>query len=147
MKIEIELKNEEQALNEFNKKEINENLNQYLKKSLEHKPLKEVTLIIKGTKKKELEKIIKEYYQKKYFFMKNMDNLDNYIRLALLIIGAIFLLISEQLKNVLSEFFLIAGWVIIWEIIYDCLFNEIKRKRKCKILKALANCEIKFIDK
>ena len=49
---------------------------------------------------------------------------------------------SKQFTNIVSEIFLIAGWVIIWEIIYDILFSEIKRKRKAKIYKALATSNI-----
>ena len=53
---------------------------------------------------------------------------------------------SKQFTNIVSEVFLIAGWVIIWEIIYDVLFSEIKRKRKARIYKTLASATIILKD-
>lgn len=145
MNIEINLENEVNALNIYNKNIISESLDNYLTSSLEHKPLREtITIIISGTKDQNIESIIKNYYSEKYKYLKKIDNIDNYIRLILFIIGVIAILLSEQLTNVISEIFLISGWVIIWEIVYDILFNEIKRKRKTKIYKILANSKIIF---
>lgn len=145
MKIDINIKNEEDALNTFNENKISESLDNYLITCLEHTPLKDnITLCITGSKNKNLGNMIKEHYQEKYFFLKKLDTYDNYIRLILFLIGIIAILISKQFNFVLSEIFLIAGWVIIWEIIYDILFNEIRRKRKAKIYKVLANSTIIF---
>lgn len=143
MKIEINLNNKN-VLNEFNGQKISESLDNYIMNELKHKPLKnEITLILTGNEKEKIGKVIQEYYQEKYIFLKRIDNMDNYIRLVLFMIGVIAILISEQFKNLLSEIFLIAGWVVIWEVVYDVLFNELKRKRESNIYKALANCKIK----
>ena len=91
-----------------------------------------------------IKNIIQNYYKDKYLYLKKFDNLDNYIRLTLFLIGILAIFISKQFSNILSEIFLIAGWVVIWELIYDILFNEIKRKRKAKIYKILANATIIF---
>lgn len=145
MNIEINLENELDALNKYNKNIISESLDNYLISFLEHKPLKEtINIIISGTENQNIESIIKNYYQEKYLYLNKIDKLDNYIRLILFIIGVIAILFSEQFTNVISEIFLISGWVIIWEIIYDVLFNEIKRKRKARIYKALVNSKITF---
>ena len=145
MNIEINLKNELDALNIYNKNIIAESLDNYLISFLEHKPLKEtINIIISGTENQNIDKIIKNYYQKKYLYLNKIDKLDNYIRLILFIIGIMAILFSEQFTNVISEIFLISGWVIIWEIIYDVLFNEIRRKRKARIYKALANSKITY---
>lgn len=145
MNIEINLENELDALNIYNKNIISESLDNYLVSFLEHKHLKEpITLIISGNKNQDIDKIIKNYYQEKYLYLNKIDKLDNYIRLILFIIGLIAIIFSEQFTNVIGEIFLISGWVIIWEIIYDVLFNEIKRKRKAKIYKYLANSKITF---
>lgn len=145
MNIEINFENEFDGLNKYNKNIISESLDNYLISFLEHKPLKEtINIIISGTKNDNIATIIKDYYQEKYLYLNKIDKLDNYIRLILFIIGIIAILFSEQFTNVISEIFLISGWVIIWEIIYDILFNEIKRKRKAKIYKYLANSKITF---
>lgn len=64
-----------------------------------------------------------------------------------LLLGIILIIISEQFTSFLSELFLIAGWVVVWEMVYDILFTGIKRKRDLKIVKKLATCEISFIEK
>ena len=56
------------------------------------------------------------------------------------------MIISEIFSALLSELFLIAGWVVIWEVVYDILFTGIKRKQKLKIAQKLSTCEISFIN-
>lgn len=147
MNIEINVNNERNILNTYNKNIISESLDNYLLSSLEHKPLKDKLMInITGSTNMNIGDIIKNYYQERYLYLKKIDNIDNYIRFILFIIGVIAILLSEQFSNVISEIFLISGWVIIWEIIYDVLFNEIKRKRKARIYKALANAIITLKD-
>lgn len=147
MNLEIELKNEADAICEFNENKISENLDHYLLSSLEHKPIKEkLTITIRGTKNSKLKSIIHDYYKEKYYFIKKVDTLDNIIRLILFLMGILFILISKHFHYLLDEIFLIAGWVTIWEIVYDILFNEIKRKRDAHIYKVLANCDIIFKD-
>lgn len=151
MNINIELINLESALNEFNKDILSDNLDNYLIYSLNNEKLinKNIQLNIKGINNKEeqihLTKVIYNHYQKKNNFFNKIDNVDNIVRFILGIIGAIIILISHEFDFLLSELFLIAGWVIIWEIVYDILFNEIKRKRKKKIYALLANSKINFI--
>lgn len=143
MNIEINITNENELLNIYNKNIISETLDNYLTTSLEHRSLKEnITINITGTENENIKNIITNYYNEKYLYFKKIDTLDNYIRLVLFLIGVLSIFMSKQFTNIVSEIFLIAGWVIIWEIIYDILFSEIKRKRKAKIYKALATSNI-----
>lgn len=143
MNIEINITNENELLNIYNKNIISETLDNYLTTSLEHRSLKEnITINITGTENENIKNIITKYYKEKYLYFKKIDTLDNYIRLVLFLIGVLSIFMSKQFTNIVSEIFLIAGWVIIWEIIYDILFSEIKRKRKAKIYKALATSNI-----
>lgn len=143
MNIEIELRNETDALNTFNKNRISESLDNYLMTLLEYKPFKEkIKLAIYSDNNASIEKVIHNYYKEKYIFYKKIDNSDNYIRLVLLLIAIILIFISTQLLAIFSEIFLIAGWVIVWEVVYDIIFRSAKRKRKKNIYKALANCQI-----
>ena len=143
MNIEINITDENELLNIYNKNIISETLDNYLTTSLEHRSLKEnITINITGTENENIKNIITNYYKEKYLYFKKIDTLDNYIRLVLFLIGVLSIFMSKQFTNIVSEIFLIAGWVIIWEIIYDILFSEIKRKRKAKIYKALATSNI-----
>ena len=143
MNIEINITDENELLNIYNKNIISETLDNYLTTSLEHRSLKEnITINITGTENENIKNIITNYYKEKYLYLKKIDSLDNYIRLVLFLIGVLSIFMSKQFTNFVSEIFLIAGWVIIWEIIYDILFSEIKRKRKAKIYKALATSNI-----
>lgn len=147
MKIEINITNENELLNIYNKNIISETLDNYLITSLKHRSLKEnITINITGTKNENIKNIITNYYKEKYLYLKKIDTLDNYIRLILFLIGVLSIFISKQFTNIVSEIFLIAGWVIIWEIIYDVLFSEIKRKRKARIYKTLSNAKIILKD-
>ena len=143
MNIEINITDENELLNIYNKNIISETLDNYLTTSLEHRSLKEnITINITGTENENIKNIITNYYKEKYLYFKKIDTLDNYIRLVLFLIGVLSIFMSKKFTNIVSEIFLIAGWVIIWEIIYDILFSEIKRKRKAKIYKALATSNI-----
>jgi len=150
MNINIELKNLEIALNEYNKDIISENLDNYLIYSLNNQKLinKNIIINIKGIYNKEeqehLKNVLINYYQNKTSFFNKIDSVDNIIRFILGIVGAIIILISHEFNFLLSELFLIAGWVIIWEIVYDLLFNEIKRKRKKKVYSKLSSSIITF---
>ena len=78
-------------------------------------------------------------------YLNKIDKYDDYFRFLLLLLGIILIIISEIFSALLSELFLIAGWVVIWEVVYDILFTGIKRKQKLKIAQKLSTCEISFI--
>lgn len=143
----IELKNLDYALNPFNENLISDELDKYITNE-SYKQKDKINITIYGSLTKEeqnkLENTIHNYYNNLYKIYKNIDKFDNYIRFIALIIGIVLILISEQLTFLFSELFLIAGWVLIWEMLYDILFNEIKRKRKSKTYKALSICQITF---
>lgn len=146
MKIEIsQLKAIE---NQFNKEELSEEFANYLinKSKLQNENILKITISgpLKTEEKKEIEKRIHNHFNILYQKWNNIDKYDNYFRLLLLILGIILILISEQLLSVFRELFLIAGWVVVWEIIYDELFSQIKRKRTKNIYKRLATCEINY---
>ena len=148
LNIKIELENINDALNKYNKEELNEEMNEYILSCCETKffKTKKITLEIKGiNKSEELSNIIHNFYKKKLTYLKKVDKIDDYFRLGLLLIGLIAIILSEYLPSFISELFLIAGWVVIWEIVYDIIFIEIKKKRKANIYKELSKCIIEFI--
>ncbi len=147
MNIDINLNSINEALSIYNKNELNESFDSYLIAHCELLSFKNTSLIlnIKGLPKedwKTLENVIHEYYLNKFKIFKKIDEVENYIRLGFFIIGTLAILISELFTSFLSELFLIAAWVIVWELVYDLLFKEIKRRKKAKIYKYLANAKI-----
>lgn len=147
--MDIKINNIKDILSPFNEKKLNEEFESYLLKECELNLKDTLTLtIVSNLKKKEqdeIEKVIHNHFFVYYEKWQKIDQLDNYFRILLLVLGIIFILISEQLNAVFRELFLIAGWVVVWEIIYDELFSQIKRKQKKKIYKNLASCKIIFI--
>ncbi len=150
MEIKLELSNINDATNRFNKRELNKELHDYLKDKCKFKIIKtsKIKLNVSGLKNEEdrllLCNVIHDHYETTAALFKKFDLVDNYFRLFLLLLGSIAIFLSNKLPTLLSELFLIAGWVLVWEIFYDLLFNEIKRKRDFKIYEALKNCEINF---
>lgn len=149
--IKIKLKNLAEATNTFNDEVLNNELDNYLTSSCKHIPSKErISLLIKDFTNKEdqatLISLIHNHYLHTIKYLNKIDKYDDYFRLFLLLLGIILIIISEEFTALLSELFLIAGWVVIWEVVYDILFTGIKRKQKLKIAKKLSTCEINFMS-
>ncbi len=150
--IKIKLENLEDATNKYNSELLNEELDNYITQNCQHIHTKErIEIKINNLTNKEeqekIKKLIHHHYQNKVLRLNKIDKYDDYFRLILLLLGIILIIISEQFTSFLSELFLIAGWVVVWEMVYDILFTGIKRKRDLKIVKKLATCEISFIEK
>lgn len=65
--------------------------------------------------------------------------------IILFLIGVIFLILSYLIQadlELLSEIFLIVGWVGIWESIYRFIFDNVKMKINVKRNKYIANANI-----
>ena len=150
-KVNIKLETLEDATNKFNNEVLSEELDNYVIHSCLHTLHKErIILNVNGLSKKEeqeqLKKIIHHHYQNKVKQLSKIDKYDDYFRIILLLLGILLIIISEQFTALLSELFLIAGWVVVWEIVYDILFTGVKRKRDKKIYQKLATCEIEFLN-
>lgn len=148
--INIKLKNIEDATNPFNESLLNEELDNYIVNNCKHISSKEsIILNVNNLSKKEEQEqlltLIHHHYQNKVKQLNKIDKYDDYFRLILLLLGIILIIISEQFISLLSELFLIAGWVVVWEVVYDILFTGIKRKRDLKLCQKLSTCKINFI--
>ncbi len=150
-KIMVNLENIDVALNKFNNAILSEELNDYIINEAKKNIYKEnIALIIYNVQDLQeqtmIKNVIHNFYKNKLVEYKKLDKYDNYFHFVLLLIGLLMIIISEQFTYFVSELFLIAGWVVIWEMIYDIFFTSIKRKRCTLILKKLANCSIDFIS-
>lgn len=150
-KVNIKLVTLEDATNKFNDERLSEELDNYITNTCLHTLHKErIILNVNGLSNKEdqeqLIKLIHTHYQMKVKQLNKIDKYDDYFRLILLLLGILLIIISEQFTSLISELFLIAGWVVVWEIVYDILFTGTKRKRDLKLYKKLATCEINFVN-
>lgn len=146
--INIDINTFKELENSFNKKHINRDLAEYIMECAKLMPRGgKIELKINGNlSQSEQDKainLIHGYYKEK---LKQYHKYDDYVRIFLLILGIVFIIISEHLIDVLSELFLIAGWVVVWEIIYDLIFTGFKRKKIKTTYKKLSMCEISFSD-
>ena len=144
----VTVQNRRGIFNEFNDKLLSSTLNDYLVKSCLYVKKGTITLKIKGlSSKKEQEnfkKVLHEYYDKKSQFYMLEDSIVDVKRIFLLLLGILLIFISKIFDFILSEIFLVAGWVAIWEIVYDLFFREKERKRNIKIYQKLAKSTIIF---
>lgn len=143
--IEIDITNEEDLYERYNKKIVSKELINYMIKSVPHFTKKDeikivinnsmkgkcnCTNLIKDGLKYEYEKSLSKYYK------------TNIIQLIYLIIGIIALIVSTLIKGtIFKEIILIGAWVLIWEMIELELFSDTLEKRKRIILKKLLASE------
>jgi len=110
----------------------NININIYTKEELSKEEQEEITLMIKN----HFITLIKES-----IITAKVSMIREFI---LTILGIVLILISSVISKyteiLLPELFLIAGWVAIWEVVYNILFtnskNKIEKRRYKKLFKA-----------
>lgn len=144
--IEIDVIDQDDLLDKYNRRVVSKNLIEYLIQVVPyftredkiqvivHNKIKEVPecvpLIVKGFRE-EYEKNVLEKYR------------NNVIQLVYFILGILILFFSTLIKStVLKEIALIGGWVFIWEMIHLELFSDMTGRKRRKILKKLLNSEI-----
>ena len=145
----IEIKNINDALNKYNNNLLNPELDNYLISEIIKSSKNINELSIKSNLGKDEQDLlinaIHNNYNLKFKDLKLIDKYDDYLRLILLLLGVFLISISQETSSFISEISLIAGWVFIWEMLYDILFKQIKRKRKAVIYRKLSKCKINFI--
>lgn len=146
--IKIKLDKYEDAFNTYNQDVLSESLDNYINSVAKMISLNSVKINIDGTfneeEKNNLISVIHKTYAKKNDYLDYIDKYDHIFRFILFLIGIILIILSYVFRNIISEVILIAGWVIIWEVIYDVLFTNVKRKRKKYLYEKLSNCKITF---
>ena len=143
--IEVDLIDEDSLFEKFNKRQVSNELIDYIIKEVGILKQNDVITIIinnylniSDTKILIKNKISDEYSQTIIKYQHNI-----YMQLIYLIIGILSLVLSSLIKeNIFKELILISGWVLIWEMIEIEIFSDTELKRKRKILKQLLNSEI-----
>lgn len=142
--IAIDIINEDDLLEKYNKKKVSKDLISYIIESTPSFKNKDtfkikinnriktscVQLIIDG---------LKEEYQKSV----NTHRRNNIIQIIYLLVGIIVLSISNIIEKVIfKEIVLIGGWVLIWSMVELEIFSDTSGRRKRRVLKKLLNSEI-----
>ncbi len=144
----IYLNDIEEAINVFNPKILSDELNDYILKRCMFIPIKnKIDIIICGIEEKaqsNLKDSIHNHYKELVVKTKKIEQYNDIKRLILLILGVILIFISEMFEFVISELFLVAGWVVIWELVYDIIFERVRRNRDYFKYLQLSKANIKF---
>ena len=154
MIIELHLKSIDDLTNEFNDKELNSSLGEYIfNKALISKLNKKKNLEIKITTdfevsesdKESIVDMIRSYYGNLVKIELIYLGINNSQSIILSFAGILVLFIAYFFSNfVIHEIFIIIGWLAIWEAGYSLMFSNRKHKRRNQILKKLTNCYIKI---
>lgn len=150
--IEIDLVNEEDIFEKYNKDIANKKLINYIINEADPFDKKEVIKIKinNKTRLKESEyiPIIKKSLQNEYDkCLREIDH-NNINQFVYLLVGVVLLFISTIFGQafIFEEIFLIGGWVLIWDTIEIEVFADTELKKKRVILKKLSKSEISEID-
>jgi len=153
--IEVTLNKKEDYINKFHNKRISPKLSEYiLSECRTFKPRDKFEIYISHSfvmtkqEQNELVDMIRENYGVDIHEIKVLSEKRIAFDLVSILIGIVFLFFSVLVKNipVVSEVFVIFGWVPIWEAMYSILFGGVKNRLLLKRLKRLTNCKIKFIQ-
>jgi hypothetical protein len=148
--------NKDELLNEFNEEDLNPSLGEYILSKCHSEDIKNGVNIdieleddLKNENTEKINKLIQDYFNEKYLDAKDEYNSDKLGLNILLISGIIFLIIYyviEHTENVfvVSELFLIMGWVALEELVYQLFFTKKDQIRHLKILKMLKEVKIKY---
>lgn len=147
--LEIDISNEDDLLNKYDKKIASADLINHLIESTLTISLKEkVKIIIKNSINNDQNSIpfiiagLKKEYNKNVL----KYNYDGKIQFVYFVLGVIILFISTLVKSVvLKEVILISGWVLIWSMLEIEIFTDMKIRRKRKIIKKLIESEMEEI--
>lgn len=138
------------VVSHFNDNIITEELNNYIIHQCRGLSVNgKLTLNFVGSLNNEEQEIIKKAIRNYYKFhiehYQNIDKYDEWIRLGLLVLGVLFIFISRKFEYIINEFLLIIGWVAIWELAYDILFEKRKRKREYLRYRQIYSSKIEFL--
>ena len=145
--IEIDLKNQNDLTEKYNKNSLSKEMIEYLvKQTILIEKNEKIKIIINKKCDTDVEttKLVKQGLQEE--FDKNLleHHKNNIKQIIFLILGIIFIFLSTLIKEgvIWKEILLISGWVPIWEMIELELFSDVAGRRKRRIIKKLLQSEI-----
>lgn len=144
--IEIDLMEENDLLERYNRKRVSSDLINYIIESASNFTKKDVVkMVINNNIKREVQcvNIIIEGLKNEYNKKLKKYSRNNIIQLIYFFVGIILLSFSSIIQiDVLREVILISGWVMIWEVVELEIFSDMENRKKRRILKKILNSEI-----
>lgn len=141
--IYIDLNNEYDILERYNRNNISEELINYIVKQASFIKKTKIQIIIKNKTNIKVADKLKDAFNKEYKESLESQRYNNIRQVVLILVGIIFLLLSMTIKeSVLKEVLLIGSWVPIWEAFDSELFQDFRERRKRNILKKLMSADI-----
>lgn len=154
--IEININNYEDVIEKFDNDKLSNDLanfiyNQYMALPINRKPEINIKTICDLTEEQQgnIADIIHKHFglevQKSIVAFRHKIK----YQVLLFLIGVLLIAVSNlnfmSELGTIHELFLIAGWVAVWELIYDGFFVDFKEKIKRKRYKKLSNIKINYI--
>ena len=98
--------------------------------------------------RKKFKRKFKDYYQSLLDDNKIFSNMCLIRNLFMIIVGILLIAcnyyFSTSFEPILLEIVMIIGWVMIWEVVYDFLFSNNRRRYEVKRIKQLLKAKIVF---
>lgn len=148
--LEVNINKIEDALNKYNYNYIEHNLIDYIyengKRKLEKNKRIKIKINNKTNENIDLIPLIKKGIKFEYEAnLKKHLNTD-FVQILYFIIGTIILFISSvvDIGETFKQVIVIGGWVFVWAAVEVEIFNDVKQKRKVRILKKILDSE--FIE-
>lgn len=153
--IDIIINDKEDLYNNFNSSKLSSELGNYIYNQSLGYPINEkikinikVTESLTDKEKNAVVDMIREYFGLSIRETLIYYKYNNFKKVVLFILGIILIYISHFVGTIndflISEVFLIIGWVAIWEVFENILLVESKKEFKLKRLKKLVKCKIYF---
>ena len=143
--IEIDITNNEDLYEKYNKKVVSKDLINYMIESIPHfNKSDKLKIVINNSTSEKINctKLIKDGLNNEYNKSLLKYHKTNIVQLIYLIIGIIALILSTLINGtIFKEIILIGAWVLIWEMIELELFSDTQEKKKRIILKKLLDSE------
>ncbi len=145
--INVDLQEKNDFSEKYNHEEVTNDLVEYLIKEARHTQ-KDDNIIINFNVLFNAEFNIKEMLIKtlkeEYLHNINDHRYTNLFQIILFLLGVIFLSLSTLFKDgvIWKEILVIGGWVPIWEMVELELFNDVRGRKRKKIINKLINSEI-----
>lgn len=142
--IEIDITNEDDLFEKYNKKKVSKDLINYIIESTPRFRNKDTfKIIVNSTITNKCADIILDGLKEEYKKSVNVHYRTNIVQTIYLLVGIIVLSISTIIEKVIfKEIVLIGGWVLIWSMVELEIFSDTSGRRKRRILKKLLNSEM-----
>ena len=153
--IHIDLEEKQDLYDEFNWQILNDKLANYIDKQISKSRFSDKLIIeikagfMRNNEKEKMRNCIIAHYQDVLTEMYVYNKASWFKKVLLLLIGIFFLIVANNLKDDVTTVFVelinIAGWVAVWEVVYNMLFTDNEHKFKSKRASQLIKADIKFV--